>query len=201
MRMNERRVLGFLGAAGAIMVALGTTAAACVNLASLNLSSASGKPGDTITVTGSSFSTVCICGPQSPPTQVKIRWNGVKGDVLAEMMPERTGTVSATFTVPHVAPGYYVIAATQFDETYNINVAGTPARVTFEVLTASGQSVVGGPLTPASAGTDQGVSSGLIGLTIGLGVLGLALFAGGSIAVVRQMAARRAAKPALVKTD
>jgi hypothetical protein len=199
--MTEKRVLGFLGATAAIVVAVGAGAAACTNLASLNLSSARGKPGDTITVTGSSFSTVCICGPQSPPTQVKIRWNGVKGEVLAEMMPEKAGTISATFTVPNAQPGYYVIAATQFDETYNINVAGTPARATFEVLTASGQSVVGGPVTPATAGTDQGVSSGLIGLTIGLGVLALALFAGGSIAVARQTAARRAAKPAVIKTD
>lgn len=201
MRLTEKRVLGGIGAAAAMLLALVATASACTNLASLNLSTTAGKPGDKITVTGSSFGSVCICGPQSPPTPVKIRWNGIRGEVLAEMMPEKAGTISANFTVPDVKPGYYVIAATQHDETYHIDVAGTPARATFEVLTANGQSVVGNDVTPASTSTDQGTSAALMGLTIGLGALGLALFAAGSVAVIRQVATRRAPKAAAVTND
>lgn len=202
MRMTKPRILGFFGTAAAVLTLLGVTAYACTNLASLNLSSATGRPGDTITITGSSFNTICVCGPQVPPTPVKIRWNGIKGEVMAEMMPEKAGTISASFTVPDVKPGYYVIVATQHDETYHLDVAGTPARATFEVLGANGESVVGdGELGAAGTAPDEQTSSGLLALTIGLGVLGLALFAGSSIAAIRQVASRRAATPAVVKQD
>ena len=202
MRMTKRRITGLFGAASAIVVLLGVAAYACVNLANLNLSSTSGRPGETLTITGSSFNTICICGPQVPPTPVKIRWNGINGEVLAEMMPDKAGTVSASFRVPDAAPGYYVIVATQHDETYHIDAAGTPARATFEVLTANGQSVVGsGELGTAGPITDESTSTGLIALTIAFGVLGLGLFAGGSMVVIRQFATGRARVPAPVKND
>ena len=202
MRMTRRRVSGFFGVAGAAVMALGIAAYACTNLATLNLSSAAGRPGDTITVTGSSFSTVCICGPQLPPTPVKIRWHGVEGAVMAEVMPEKSGSLSASFKVPETKPGYYVIAATQHDPTFDIHVAGTPALASFEVLGPNGQSVVGsGEAAAATAPADQSASTGLLAFTIGLGVLGLALFVGGSAAVVRQMATRKTRVPAVVKQD
>ena len=202
MRITKRRVLGFSGGASAVLVLLAVTAYACTNLASLNLSTATSRPGETVTITGSSFNTICVCGPQVPPTPVKIRWNGIKGDVLAEMMPDKAGTISASFTVPDVKPGYYVIVATQHDETYHIDAAGTPARATFEVLTATGQSVVAsGESATASPTTDESTSTGLIALTIALGVLGLGFFAGGSLVVVRQVTGRRSHVPATVKHD
>jgi hypothetical protein len=200
--MTRRRIVGFFGLVGAGLVALAVAAAACTNMATLNLSSPSGRPGDHITMTGSSFSIICICGPSLPPTPVKIRWNGVKGEVLAEMMPDKAGAISAAFTVPETKPGYYVIVATQHDETYHIDVAGTPARATFEVLGANGESVVGNSeLGAAGTAPDEQTSSGFLALTIGLGALGLALFAGSSIAVIRQVATRRTATPAVVKQD
>ena len=202
MSGTKRRVLGFSGGASAALVLLAVTAYACTNLASLNLSSATGRPGEPITITGSSFNTICVCGPQVPPTPVKIRWNGIKGEVLAEMMPERNGTVSASFRVPDVKPGYYVIVATQHDETYHIDAAGTPARATFEVLTATGQSVVAASeVATASPSTDESTSTGLIALTIALGALGLGFFAGGSLVVLRQVTGRRSQVPATVKHD
>jgi hypothetical protein len=200
MFVTRGRVLGFSGAASAAVVALALTAYACTNLASLNLSTPAGKAGDTIAVTGSSFGTICVCGPQLPPTKVKIRWNGLQGEVLAEVMPDRAGTVSATFAVPDVAPGYYVIVATQYDETYHVDHAGTPARATFEVLTATGESVVApGEVGPLTSSADNPPSSTLIAMTIALGLLSLALFTGGSLAVVRQVATRRAGVPARVQ--
>ena len=202
MRMTKPRILGFFGTAAAVLTLLGVTAYACTNLASLNLSSATGRPGDPITLTGSSFNTICVCGPQVPPTPVKIRWNGIKGEVMAEMMPDKAGTISASFTVPDARPGYYVIVATQYDETYHIDAAGTPARATFEVLTATGQSVVGsGEVATASPSTDETTSTALIALTVALGALGLGLFAGGSMALVRQIATRRTPVTATVKHD
>jgi hypothetical protein len=202
MRMTRRRVSGFSGVAGAAVVALGIAAYACTNLATLNLSTAAGRPGDTITVTGSSFASVCICGPQLPPTPVKIRWHGVQGEVMAEVMPEKSGSLSAAFNVPETKPGYYVIAATQHDATFDIDVAGTPALATFEVLGPNGQSVVGsGESAAANAPADQSTSTGLIAFTIGLGALGFALFVGGSAAVFRQVATRKARVPAVVKRD
>jgi hypothetical protein len=202
MSKTKRRVVGFFGGAAAAVVLLAVTAYACTNLASLNLSSATGRPGDALTITGSSFNTICVCGPQVPPTPVKIRWNGIKGEVLAEMMPDKAGTISASFTVPDVKPGYYVIVATQHDETYHIDAAGTPARATFEVLTATGQSVVGASeVATASPSTDESTSTGLIALTVALGVLGLGFFAGGSLVVLRQVTGRRSQVPATVKHD
>lgn len=202
MRMTKRRILRFSGTASTILPFLGVTAYACVNLASLNLSAASGRPGDAVTITGSSFNIICVCGPQVPPTPVKIRWNGIKGEVMAEMMPDKAGTISASFTVPAVKPGYYVIVATQHDETYHIDAAGTPARATFEVLSATGQSVVGsGELATAGPSTDESTSTLLMALTMGLGVAGLALFAGGSAVVLRQIASRRSQMPARIKHD
>jgi hypothetical protein len=201
MRLTPRRVLGVFGVAASALVALAVAAYACTNMATLNLSSARGKPGDTITVTGSSFGVVCVCGPSQPPTQVKIRWNGIKGDVMAEAMPDKAGTLSVAFTVPETRPGYYVVVATQRDEVYHIDYAGTPSRATFEVLAANGQSIVGDSEVEALGPADPQTSSGLIGLTIGLGVLGLALFAGGSIAVIRQVASRKSRVAARVPSS
>ncbi len=201
MRITRRRVFG-LGTTAAALVALAATAYACTNMAQLNISSARGRPGDVITITGSSFGVVCVCGPSQPPTPVKIRWNGINGEVKAEMMPDKAGTLSAAFTVPDAKPGYYVIVATQRDDVYHIDAAGTPARATFEVLGANGESVVGTDvLASADLAGDPETSSGLIGLTIGLGALGLALFAGGSIAVLRQAATRKRQVAAKVTSD
>jgi hypothetical protein len=133
---------------------------------------------------------------------VKIRWNGINGEVMAEMMPDKAGTLSAAFTVPDTKAGYYVIVATQRDDVYNIDYAGTPARATFEVLGANGESVVGNDtLASADLAGEPETSSALIGLTIGLGALSLALFAGGSIAVLRQAAARKRQVAATVRSD
>lgn len=69
----------------------------------------------------------------------------------------QAGALAAGFTVPDVRPGYYVIAATQHDDVYNIDNAGTPALASFEVLTPSGQSTVQlaqlGTAAPAQSAT------------------------------------------------
>ncbi len=190
--MNLRKkVTTVFGAAAAASVIAGAAAFACTNLATLNLSSTAGKAGDQVTVTGSSFRV----GTGSTPTDpVVLRWNGVEGTELARVTPDRAGNISATFAIPEGQPGYYVIVATQ-KNAQGVDAYGTPARASFQILGANGQSVV----TPAASSAGSTVasspsSSGIIALTVGLGALGLALFGAGFVAFVRQ--ARRRDVPA-----
>jgi hypothetical protein len=196
MSLKGRVWLGTVAGAVALLV-VGTVAFACTNLATLNLSSAAGKPGDVVTVTGSSFRVNSNNVEASNP--VMLRWNGVDGPVLAEVKPDRAGNISATFTVPEGQPGYYVLVATQRDAN-GVDAYGTPARASYQILGPNGQPVIQ-PVSapPAAPVATEGSSAGIIALTVGLGVLGLALFGAGFTAFVRQ--ARRAPVAATVRRD
>ena len=182
--MNLRSKIGAaFGAAATATVIAAAAAFACTNLATLNLSSSTGKVGDSVTVTGSSFNVARAGATQNP---VVLRWNGADGRELATVVPDKAGNISATFTVPEGQPGYYVIVATQ-KNAQGVDAYGTPARASFQILGANGQSVV----TPAVSSAGSTVasspsSSGIIALTVGLGALGLALFGAGFVAFVRQ---------------
>ena len=190
--MNLKRKGVIVSAVAAVAILM--TAAvgfACTNLATLNLSTPQGKPGDVVTVTGSSFST------RAPVADVVLRWNGVDGPELARVQPDKAGNISATFIVPESQPGYYVLTATQKDER-GVDTYGTPARASYLVLGPNGQKVT--PPAPAPAATvvsPESGSGGIIALTVGLGVLGLALFGAGFTAFVRQ--GRRAPEAATVR--
>ena len=183
--MNLRKkVTTVFGAAAAASVIAGAAAFACTNLATLNLSSTAGKAGDQVTVTGSSFRV--NAQNLSASDAVVLRWNGTEGTELARVMPDKAGNISATFAIPEGQPGYYVIVATQ-KNAQGVDAYGTPARASFQILGANGQSVV----TPAVSSAGSTVasspsSSGIIALTVGLGALGLALFGAGFVAFVRQ---------------
>ncbi len=192
MNLKKKGTLLFAAVAAASLV-VGTAAFACTNLATLNLSSTAGKAGDVITVTGSSFQ---VGRGDTATLPVKFHWNSVDGPVLAEVIPDRAGNVSATFAVPDGAPGYYILVATQKDAR-GIDTYGTPARASFQILGPNGQSVVapaGG--TAAASLPSESSSTGIIALTVGLGALGLSLFAAGFIAFVRQTRATAAAATA-----
>ena len=192
MSLKRKGTLLFAAGAAASIV-VGAAAFACTNLATLNLSSTAGKAGDVVTVTGSSFAVGREGAPSSP---VVLRWNGADGAVLAETMPDRVGNISATFTVPESQPGYYVLVATQ-KNAQGVDAYGTPARASYQVLGPNGQSVVAQPAGTAAASVPSEPSStGIIALTVGLGVLGLALFGAGFIAFVRQTRATKAAAAA-----
>ncbi len=79
MSLRKKSTLLFAAAATAI-VFVGAAAFACTNLATLNLSSTAGKPGDVVTVTGSSLA---VGRGDAPTFPVQLRWNGVDGMVLA----------------------------------------------------------------------------------------------------------------------
>jgi len=195
--MNMRKKIALAGGLGAaVTVVVGAAAFACTNLATLNLSSTAGKAGDTVTVTGSSFA---VGRGDAATIPVQLRWNGVDGTVLAETVPDRAGNISATFAVPEGAPGYYVLIATQKDAR-GVDTYGTPARASYQILGPNGQSVVTPPASAAAASVPaEPSSSGIIALTVGLGVLGLALFGAGFVAFLRQAKAAQTAATATVR--
>ncbi len=194
--MNLRSKIGAaFGAAATATVVAAAAAFACTNLATLNLSSSTGKVGDSVTVTGSSFRVATGTATTNP---VVLRWNGADGQELGTVVPDRAGNISATFTVPQGEPGYYVVVATQRNA-QGVDDYGTPARASYQILGATGPAAA-----PAASGATAGTSdtsSGMIALTVGLGVLGLALFGAGFAALVRQGRRRDVPVTAPVRRD
>ncbi len=193
----KKKGTAFFGTAVAAMAFTAVAAFACTNLATLNLSTASGGVGDTVTVTGSSFRTATGDNPVMP---VVMNWNGADGPVLAETTPDAAGNISATFSVPEGQAGYYVIVASQTDAEGEA-AYGTPARASFQILGPNGQSVVQNPGSQAAPVTADPSSSGIIALTVGLGALGLALFGAGFTAFVRQARGSDAPVASKVRND
>lgn len=195
----QRRSAVSAAVLGVALVVWGAAAWACTNLATLNLSSPAGNPGDTITITGSSFSVPRAAA--DPVIPVLLRWNGVEGPELARAVPDKAGNISATVQIPDGQPGYYVLIASQRNA-FGADEYGTPARAAFQILGANGQSVVRpvGSQSPGSVSSDPS-STGMIALTAGLGVLGFALFGAGLAAFSRQARRRSVPAKAVVKRD
>lgn len=164
-------------AAVAAVVFSGAAAFACTNLATLGTSSSGDKAGSAVSVTGSSFA-----APEqgAAPSPVSIRWNKVDGPVLATLVPDANGAISGSFTPLETTPGHYVVIATQVDDEGKPQF-GTPARVPFEVLGPSGESVA--PSAPRTAVTSSSSSdsSSLVPLALVavLGVVSLGVFGAG----------------------
>ncbi len=208
--MNLRKkVTTVFGAAAAASVIAGAAAFACTNLATLNLSTSMGKPGDAVTVTGTGFMAsvdempmdgmVMEMGPGgtsmmgttaglSARSPVILRWNGPDGPVLSDAIPDKSGTISVLFNIPEAQPGHYTVVAVQ-KNAQGFDVYGTPARAAIQVV-GPGQSGAGvrgaGP-----EGAGQSTSTGAIALTVGLGVLGLGLLGAGGLAATRVVRVRR----------
>lgn len=187
----------------ATVVVLGGAAWGCTNLATVNLSSPMGKPGDAITVTGTGFLAnaaempmdgmdMDMSAPMANMTvrlPVVIRWNGPEGPVLSTAVPDRSGTISVLFNIPETQAGHYTVVAVQ-KNAHGFDVYGTPARASLQVLGAGGRAGEGVGGGPAGAG-GQSSSTGIVALTVGLGVLGLGLLAAGGVAATRTARARR----------
>lgn len=173
-----------LGMAAFALVAMSVVQAfACTALATLNLSEASGPAGTEITATGSSFASV-----DAGSSAVSIRWNGVEGPVLAQVVPDASGAISAKFKVPaNLEPGYYIITATQTEKS-GAPAWGTPAKIAFQVVGPGGAvtnpqgEAQGVAQSPANSGF--GAGAGTLGLLAGLGVLGLLLFVLGTASFI-----------------
>lgn len=122
-RTARRGMVGGLAVVG-VLVLLGAAAWACVPQASLRATPGSGTVGTRITLTGSSFD------PAGQP--VKIWWGGAGKTLVATSPVSASRSISATFTVPDVAGGVHVIAATQLDANGQA-VANSPVNTTFLV--------------------------------------------------------------------
>ncbi len=199
-----RARVGRVAATVAALVALAGGAAlwagsafACTNLATISLSAAAGHPGDRIVVIGTSFPV----SRTMPPTPVVLRWGTTDGHILAEAVPDRTGTVSATFTVPQGAPGNVLIVAVQRrgvidpaapekPPTTFVDEIGTPARASFRLLALGERAPAPAASSSIGQSGDAG-STGLIVLMVLFGAVALSLFAGGLIAFLHQLRSRK----------
>jgi hypothetical protein len=204
MRLSAVRFAGG-AAAAAFLVALGATAFACTNLATLVLSTPKGRPGALVTLTGASFIYPRATSGLAP-TKVVVHWQSDTGPVLTETLPDRFGSISASFTVPEARPGIYVITATQLTPRVPAGAPpdappvlfpepGTPARASFEVLGANGAAAEAPaavePVTDAAGDLDSSV---WLAMTAAFGAVALSLFGGGLVAFVYQ--SRQAKVPA-----
>ena len=195
----HRRVVAPAFAFLALLVAA-AAAFACSNLATISPSADSGHAGDSITLVGTSFPVPRSAG--TPPTSVVIHWGAIDGPVVATVVPDRTGTISATFTVPPSQPGNVVILAVQRRTVPDPNAPdappklfvdepGTPARATFRVLAPGEIAVRSTPDTDfVGAGTDDGATATVV-LMVLFGAVSLSLFAGGVIAFLHQVGSKR----------
>ena len=195
---------------GAIVAGVGAAASACASLATFNLSATSGRAGATIALTGASF-TGARASNDFQPTPVVVRWGDKDGPVLAEAVPDRRGAIAASFTVPDVAPGTYVILGIQETPRRLSNAPpdappayfaepGTPARISFEVLApGAGPTVHSQVAEPVDTGAGQAQldSTVWIVMTAAFGAVALSLFGGGLIAFIYQ--SRKAREPAAAR--
>jgi hypothetical protein len=197
-------------AVGALVVSVGASAFACANLATLNLSVGSASAGATVTFTGASFA-VPRASTGLAPTPVVVHWQSQDGPVLVQATPDRYGSISASFTVPEVRPGTYIIVATQLtprrtpgsppDQAPTLfPEPGTPARASFEVLAPGARASVRNPsLESVDAAEAQGQldSTVWLVLTAAFGAVAMSLFGGGLIAFIHQT--RKSREPATAR--
>lgn len=187
----------------AVLMVWGATAFACTNLATMTLSSPTGHPGEVVTLVGTSFP-VPRANSTASPTPVVLRWRSGDGPLLATVVPDRTGSISATFTVPPSEPGHVVIIGLQKRETFSPenpeappfvqDEPGTPARASFRVL-APGEMAPPVRAPGAFAVTGSEGTTALIVMMVLFGAVALSLFAGGVIAFLYQVRSRRKAAP------
>ena len=194
---------------GTIAAVIGAASYACASLATLSLSTATGEPGATVTLTGAGFSSPRRTG--NVPTPVVVYLESRDGEVLARAEPDRFGSISASFTVPEVRPGTYVLLAVQ--ETPRVVAGappdqapsliaepGTPARTSFEVLAPGGRPTARtATLGSAEVSGEQGQLDGTVWivLTAAFGAVAMSLFGGGLIAFIHQ--SRKAKEPATAR--
>lgn len=182
-RGTVRAISGTSIALAVIVVVAASTAFACTNIATINLSDSQGRPGRTVMVTGSSFGAIKRSST-APPVPIKVRWDGSEGPVLAEAMADTFGQFSVQITIPDVAPGRYVVLAVQRDVD-GYDIYGSPARAAFAVVTPEGKAV-NQPVTalgPEPSGSD--LIPGMVAL-FAAGLAGLGLFVGGVATALKQ---------------
>ncbi|MDP8936726.1 MAG: hypothetical protein M3O23_03175 [Actinomycetota bacterium] len=132
----------------AVLALAGGVAMACVPSASIKVAPGSGKVGDEVKVTGSTF--------DPAGSQVNIYWDGVRGMPLGSVAVQPDKSFSYTFKVPNGASGgTHVVSATQRDSqgqsynpvnaTYSVSGAPKPATASNLQGPARSQQVASAP--------------------------------------------------------
>lgn len=137
MTKTQRRTFTVLAGALVVPLVVAAAAYACTALATLSTERKAAQAGEVVNGKGTGFDS----NPAS--SKVEVHFNTRDGEVLWSGSPAPgSGTVQFSFKVPDVAPGQYVLIATQTNAQGN-PVGGTPARTSFEVT------------APAAAATTQ----------------------------------------------
>lgn len=154
--MRRRRAAAVVASAtvAGVMIVGGLASACTVFLRIETVTPASTEPLTTAAVRG-------VGGPAD--SAVELRWNAVKGPVLARAQTDDAGAFHADVQVPNVPPGVYILIA---------GADGNVARAAIEVAPGSS----GRPYTMAFAGRQesgpgQALQAGVVALASGLVIL------------------------------
>jgi hypothetical protein len=155
----KRKIGLALVVAAALPLAAASVAWACGILATLKLDTKVAAPGQAVTATGRNYGT-------SNVSDVTIRLRSRDGQVLATSTPLAGGVLNATFPLPaNLSPGWYVLVATQTNNSNGTPKAGTPGRTTLRVqgTAASGATPAASPWsssTPSGPAAESALSGG-----------------------------------------
>jgi hypothetical protein len=172
-----RRRLGFLLMCSAtIPVAIfAATAWGGGALTTLKASDSVAAPNQSVTFTGRNFST------NASFSNVQIRWNGRTGKVLTEVTPAQIAAGVPVAIPASASPGWYVVAATQYNTATGAPKSGSPARTTVRVQGGSaGSAAPWGAAKPTGSGGSGSPDLPLPGI-----LLSVALLAAGMTLVAR----------------
>lgn len=129
VRLHVGRKRSLAIAAFIMIFSLGGAAVAyaCTALATLDLSHNSAVPTQEIVATGNGFD----WKPTSSPVEVRIAADD--GGVVWTGQPDLlSSSFQASFNVPELSPGSYVVSASQYNA-FGDPVPGTPAKAVLEV--------------------------------------------------------------------
>lgn len=168
--------VGSVAAAGvaASVLAGGAWAWACTPQPRVVATSAeSGPPRGSVTVRGEAV---------APSGPVELRWDGVRGPVIATAVADESRRFEAKAIVPDSEPGVHTIMVVS----QGVGVGRTP----FEVTSSSASTAPAEPRSspwPAAHNPPSGGQGGIGGLVIGAGLLGVgaaALSGGAALATI-----------------
>jgi len=134
MRAHKALFVSFV--ALAVPVGAASMAYGCTALATLNVSSGSAAPGQTISGTGKGFNGGGH-GTPAGTTPVVLRWNSRTGpEMQTAALLNPAGDISFSFAAPNVPPGSYVLIGVQNNPLNGTPFYGTPARQSIQIVAA-----------------------------------------------------------------
>lgn len=197
-KLGQRGVVAGLLLGSALVMATAAAFACTVGPLLRIDDSLAARPGQVMTISGSSF--VPQANPELGHGPVVFRWNTMDGPVLARAVPDAQGNVSAQLRIPQVAPGpYLVLAGTEAP-------GSALARSVVEVVGAGPRAA--SPPSPWAATQSQpgrpgqGLPVPLVAFAAVLGVAGLSVLGAGLHGAGRQVRrSRMAVAESVVRSD